>query len=779
MLRSHIFDTKGAYTSINYFDRYLNDFNVFLDSSKLFKTDLVDFSQTIASEKNIILLSESLDDALSFRQTTNYITFNTNSNDIIFSKNIQNKTITFDSVNNNNIQVVDNATSGLQIISDATTTIINFRTVNNDEEIFIKEDLVIDGDLKILGTCINLSEIIVTDCFVELCSGNTSDLFDSGFYTVHSPDSGTTILHSGLIRDRTDSRWKLFSDFNAPLINDSDVSDDLGNLDLNIIRASTINANDLLLNSNTNQNNNNISNVGLINGLTIDVFNNTTDNIAIYNNNGTSFTSTNQGNIAYGDSSLSQINDGSNNIAIGTSALNQLNDGLRNIAIGNCAGMNVDSNNNVLIGFEAFTTSSTADNTVFGSTSGRFANGSNNIFLGTRAAQNAVNVPTDNIVIGKCAGDVSGVINDRNVVIGYMAANSLANFPNISDKLIIANSNTAAPLILGDFSTPSITIENLNLPNTMAIDNGALLRIRDVDDTEYFSLDGPQNLSSVPWTMKLPSDGGTTTYFLRTDGDGETTWAPIFTPIPAINPSPFVLISTDVNASSTSWETVAIMAWLNGDFTGLSDHKLVMNINTVNGDRKLDVRLRQTTGTAKNIFESLGNDVQNGIVTNTSFTAPDSSNQILELQIKYTAGVGDTTDPTLQSCKFLATHTTLFMTPLVLTSNDIDASSTSWVTVSSISWVNYDNLTTFKLIMAVNTVSTDRQLNVRLQQTTGTPKTIMSSLNIDAQNSVVLETGFTSPDSGNQILELQIQYNTGTFDTTDPTLKGAILHMLK
>lgn len=68
----------------------------------------------------------------------------------------------------------------------------------------------VNGDLYVSGTTttVNTQEIVVTDPIVYIGEGNTSNITDLGF--VASFDNGT-YQHSGLIRDASDNKWKLFS----------------------------------------------------------------------------------------------------------------------------------------------------------------------------------------------------------------------------------------------------------------------------------------------------------------------------------------------------------------------------------------------------------------------------------------------------------------------------------------------------------------------------------------------------------------------------------------
>ncbi|WP_420571787.1 hypothetical protein [Kordia sp.] len=160
---------------------------------------------------------------------------------------------------------------------------------------------------------------------------------------------------------------------------------------------------------------------------------------------------------------------------------------------GQNAGTNGDRNSN--FGYTAGNTQTTAgdDNTYVGSRAARLAfgdfntsagaysayymqSGSRNSFLGTTAGFRNIS-GNDNLYMGFAAGysneksnnvmigDGAGSNNNgtRNVFIGHTAgANESGN-----DKLYIDNSNTATPLIYGDFSTKKVGINTNKLINQL------------------------------------------------------------------------------------------------------------------------------------------------------------------------------------------------------------------------------------------------------------------------------------------------------------------------
>jgi len=134
---------------------------------------------------------------------------------------------------------------------------------------------------------------------------------------------------------------------------------------------------------------------------------------AFYNN------TTGIANTAIGNSALTDNDDGDANTAIGMDALSQNTHGEKNVGVGNSAIYSNSSNDgNTAIGYDALHATIYGHNTAIGCEAGSGAAGAGSVFIGYQA--------------GKAEAD--------------------------SNKLYIDNSDTTAPLIYGDFTEDSISI---------------------------------------------------------------------------------------------------------------------------------------------------------------------------------------------------------------------------------------------------------------------------------------------------------------------------------
>lgn len=138
---------------------------------------------------------------------------------------------------------------------------------------------------------------------------------------------------------------------------------------------------------------------------------------------------TGSGNVAIGSQALTD-NTGALNVGIGSQALHKNTLGANNVALGaSTLSSNLSGSNNIAIGFGSLVRATSGNNVALGANALAFvvANG-NNIGIGYQAGLNATG--GSNIFIGNQAGmnDVTG-----------------------SNKLYVANTNTATPLIGGDF----------------------------------------------------------------------------------------------------------------------------------------------------------------------------------------------------------------------------------------------------------------------------------------------------------------------------------------
>lgn len=162
-------------------------------------------------------------------------------------------------------------------------------------------------------------------------------------------------------------------------------------------------------------------------------------------------------NIGIGYQSLASVTSGYNNTAVGVSSLETLTTGYENCAFGRNSGQNITGNLNFAMG----------------SYSLKDANGNNNVAVGYAALQAT---PTDssidkNVGIGTESMKLIDTGGDGNVAVGYQAGYSVgASDWNVfighqagynetgSNKLYIENSNSATPLIYGEFDNDHITI---------------------------------------------------------------------------------------------------------------------------------------------------------------------------------------------------------------------------------------------------------------------------------------------------------------------------------
>jgi len=144
--------------------------------------------------------------------------------------------------------------------------------------------------------------------------------------------------------------------------------------------------------------------------------------------------STGSSNVAIGKDSMSSMTTADSNVAIGKGALNNPTTASSNVCIGRDAGTsNSTGDNNVYIGFVAgsLTTSSAASNVMIGKFAGAFSSGNDSVCIGEQAGQSQT---------GSC------------VMLGRSAGSSETG----TNKLYIANSNTATPLIHGDFTNKNL-----------------------------------------------------------------------------------------------------------------------------------------------------------------------------------------------------------------------------------------------------------------------------------------------------------------------------------
>ena len=142
-------------------------------------------------------------------------------------------------------------------------------------------------------------------------------------------------------------------------------------------------------------------------------------------------------NTAIGHSSLFSNSGGEKNTAIGSQSMTYNNTGNFNVSVGYSAlGYNTTGEYNVAVGGNSLSTNST---------------GGQNVAVGYRSLY--INTNYNNTGIGYKTG-LNNSTGTGNIFIGHSAASNETG----SNKLYIENSNSATPLIYGDFANDSVII---------------------------------------------------------------------------------------------------------------------------------------------------------------------------------------------------------------------------------------------------------------------------------------------------------------------------------
>lgn len=163
------------------------------------------------------------------------------------------------------------------------------------------------------------------------------------------------------------------------------------------------------------------------------------------------------GSIAVGSQALFSNISGAYNVAFGSNALYGNTTGGYNVAAGaNALQATTIGSSNVGFGFEALFSNTIGNTNVGIGTSSLRANttGNNNIAFGWEALKGNT-TGSNNIGFGTASG-FSNTTGEKNVFIGYQAGYNEIG----SDKLYVSNSNTANPLIKGDFVTSTLKVNS-------------------------------------------------------------------------------------------------------------------------------------------------------------------------------------------------------------------------------------------------------------------------------------------------------------------------------
>lgn len=286
----------------------------------------------------------------------------------------------------------------------------------------------------------------------------------------------------------------------------------------------------------------------------------------------------------------------SSNVCIGSGAGEVLvTGGDANVYVGlDCGGNTSTGFQNTCVGFDAGLSIIGGDsNTCIGYSTG-FFDGSENVAVGALVAVGSAGSLNQNTMIGTLAGENNA--GSRNLFLGYNAGGNETG----SDRLYVANTNTATPLIFGIF------------PNTQLTFNSALVEIQNaaprlmIDETDA---------ASNERIYDFASSAGQLLGRTRTDADGAgATWL-------------------TVDRTGTTVDSIVLAATaitLNGvaasDFARLSAANTFTNGNTV--------FQRDLNGAAKNILVNLNS----GTAAYTSFNLYNDQNSgVRALEIDYSS----------------------------------------------------------------------------------------------------------------------------------------------
>jgi hypothetical protein len=261
-------------------------------------------------------------------------------------------------------------------------------------------------------------------------------------------------------------------------------------------------------------------------------------------------------NVGIGANTLQYATSGGQNVALGCQSLQALTGGLGNVAVGNeVLNKLTTGNENTAVGFRTLYNNTSNLNVAIGRNAGyNNTSGSNNTFLGSNAGYSST--------------------GSSNVFLGYQAGFSETG----NDKLYIANSSTSTPLIHGDFSTKTLTVNDYLATKYFKLTNGATNGYVLQSDAsgnaswvnpatfsvgnwttsgsnQYNALSGNVGIGTTTPSVKLDVSGTTSTtnlkitsgatngYVLQSDANGNASW---------VNPTSFATAETDPEVASST-----------------------------------------------------------------------------------------------------------------------------------------------------------------------------------------------------------------------------------
>lgn len=262
-------------------------------------------------------------------------------------------------------------------------------------------------------------------------------------------------------------------------------------------------------------------------------------NVAL-GHNALKFNTLGTGNIAVGMNALEDNTSGSYNIGLGNSTLKDNTTGVENVAIGNYTlQLNTTGNSNTSVGTRSlfynttgFSNTALGFNALFENTTG-YGNigigfsaisnnsiGFRNIGLGNQALNS--NIDGDyNIAIGPEAL-YSNINGNNNIGIGYQAGYNETG----SNKLYIENSNSATPLIYGEFDNDLLRMNTQKFLINNPVVNGIQMMIKNSDKYVH-STDVNLDFGNVGGDFLMATaETNAETSGIRGDGDNVTIWSP-------------------------------------------------------------------------------------------------------------------------------------------------------------------------------------------------------------------------------------------------------------
>lgn len=234
---------------------------------------------------------------------------------------------------------------------------------------------------------------------------------------------------------------------------------------------------------------------------------------------------TGKSNVAVGAGTLLSQITGDNNTVLGHHAMLEANGAFSNVVIGYRAADSLTTGSfNVAIGADAMANGAVTGttNVAIGFLSGySITEGSGNVLMGYGAA-NSITTGQNNICIGGVAGH-SLTTTSSNVCIGVSAGQSTTGYGSVfigheagknetgGGKLYIDNSDTSKPLIGGDFSARTVTINGVLWVGSVAIASGS---------------GSPEGVLALPVgsTFHRTDSGGGSNLYVKESGTGNTGW---------------------------------------------------------------------------------------------------------------------------------------------------------------------------------------------------------------------------------------------------------------